>query len=145
MPKEVVERPVRPDQRILALDIFRGFAMFGVLIAYCMWSLGTVSAEAFTEADRLIDDVLSFLVDGKMYTILAFLFGLGFSIQLGRAESDGTAIRFYRRRLAALAAIGLAHAFLLRNGVAKIGKPGLAVYEALLPFRSAPTSLTSAS
>ncbi len=37
------------------------------------------------------------------------------------------------------------HAFLLRSGVAKFGKPGLAVYEALLPFRSAPASLTCAS
>jgi uncharacterized protein len=136
MPKEVVERPVRPDQRILALDIFRGFAMFGVLIAYCMWSLGTVSAEAFTEVDRLIDDVLSFLVDGKMYTILAFLFGLGFSIQLGRAESDGTAIRFYRRRLAALAAIGLAHAFLLRNG--DILLPYALTGFLLIPLRRSP-------
>jgi hypothetical protein len=36
-------------------------------------------------------------------------------------------------------------AFLLRNGVAKIGKPGLEVYETLLPFRSASASPTSRS
>jgi hypothetical protein len=35
-------------------------------------------------------------------------------------------------------------AYLLRRGVAKIGKPGLEVYEALLPFRSAFASPTSA-
>lgn len=109
-------QPVRAEERILALDVLRGFAMFGVLIAYCMWSLGTVPAETYSVAERLIDAVLSLLVDGKMYTILAFLFGLGFSIQLGRADDDAAAIRTYRRRLLALAAIGLVHAFLLRNG-----------------------------
>ncbi len=36
----------------------------------------------------------------------------------------------------------VADAFLLRNGIARPGKPGLEIYEALLPFRSAPASPT---
>ena len=47
------------------------------------------------------------VVDGKFYTILAFLFGLGFSIQLGRSVNDRDAVRVYSRRLSALALIGL--------------------------------------
>ena len=63
-----------------------------------------------------LNEIAGFVVDGKFYTILAFLFGLGFSIQLDRATDDATAVRTYARRLAALAAIGLVHALLLRNG-----------------------------
>jgi uncharacterized protein len=124
---------MRPAERILLLDVLRGFAMLGVLLAYCLWSLGTAPPEAFSRADKIVDAVAGFLVDGKMYTILAFLFGLGFSIQLGRAGEDHIAVRFYRRRLAALAAIGLAHALLLRNG--DILLPYALTGFLLIPFR----------
>ena len=143
MPK-TVERPIRPEERILALDALRGFAMFGVLIAYCLWNLGTAPAETYSGLDVTLDTVLSFLVDGKMYTILAFLFGLGFSIQLGRAQDDATVVRFYMRRLLALAAIGLAHAMLLRNG--DILLPYALTGFLLIPFRrSSPTLILVAA
>jgi len=135
MPHHSELRPVSPGERILALDVLRGFAMFGVLLAYCLWNLGNAPEESYTPLDIKLDAVASFLVDGKMYTILAFLFGLGFSIQLGRAESDASAIRFYRRRLAALAAIGLVHSLLLRNG--DILLPYALTGFVLIPFRRA--------
>lgn len=128
-------QPVRPEERILALDVLRGFAMLGVLVAYCMWNLGTAPAETYSSADQLIDSVAAFAVDGKMYTILAFLFGVGFAIQLGRAGDGTVAVRFYRRRLAALAAIGLAHALLLRNS--DILLPYALTGFLLIPFRRA--------
>ena len=109
-------QPVSSRERILALDVFRGFAMLGVLIAYTMWSLGTAPADSWSALDRKLDDVLSFLIDGKFYTILATLFGFGFSIQLRRAANDASAVDIYCRRLAVLAGIGLTHALLLRNG-----------------------------
>jgi uncharacterized protein len=60
--------------------------------------------------------VLTVLIDTKAYTLLAFLFGLGFSIQLTRAEACGLSlVPVYGRRLLALLLIGLAHALLLRN------------------------------
>src|SRR5690242_9399345 len=109
-------QPVAPAERILGLDVLRGFAMFGVLLAYCMWSLGTAPDERWTALDRRLAEFVNFAVDGKFYTILAFLFGLGFSIQLSRAASDGAAVETYCQRLGVLAGIGLAHALLLRNG-----------------------------
>jgi len=108
-------KPVGPTERILALDVLRGFAMFGVLVAYCMWSLGTAPEDDWSRLDEWLAEAVHFAVDGKFYTILAFLFGLGFSIQLARAADDPNAIETYCRRLAALAAIGLGHALLLRN------------------------------
>ena len=108
-------KPVGPTERILALDVLRGFAMFGVLVAYCMWSLGTAPEDDWSRLDEWLAEAVHFAVDGKFYTILAFLFGLGYSIQLARAADDPNAIETYCRRLAALAAIGLGHALLLRN------------------------------
>lgn len=130
------ESPVLPGQRILALDVIRGFAMTGVLVAYCVWSLGTLAPESFSPLDSALDGALGFLVDGKFYTLLAFLFGLGFQLQLDRATADGAAVRVYRRRLLVLAAIGLAHALLLRNG--DILLPYALVGLVLIPFRRAP-------
>lgn len=128
-------QPIGPGERILALDVLRGFAMLGVLIAYCLWSLGTAPPETFTPVDRVLGEFAGFAIDGKFYTILAFLFGLGFSIQLGRAADDRAGMRVYRRRLAALAAIGLAHALLLRNG--DILLPYALTGFLLIPFRRA--------
>ena len=110
-------RPVAPGERILELDVIRGFAMFGVLVAYCLWSLGTLPPERFTALDNRLAELAGFAVDGKFYSLLAFLFGLGFQLQLGRPGSDEReTVRLYLRRMLVLAAIGLVHALLLRNG-----------------------------
>jgi len=113
--KQTVQ-PVAPGERILALDVLRGFAMLGVLLAYCLWNLGTAPDENWSQLDKALDPFLSFVIDGKFYTILAFLFGFGFSLQLERTTDESGAVRAYCRRLAVLAAIGLLHALLLRNG-----------------------------
>ena len=110
-------QPVQPGERIAALDVVRGFALFGVLLAYTLWNLGSPPEDTYSNADRILNWVLSALVDTKFYTLFAFLFGLGFSIQLARAEARGVSIvPVYCRRLLALLLIGLAHALLLRNG-----------------------------
>lgn len=110
-----VPGPTVPAARIEYLDVMRGFAMFGVLLAYLLWSLGPLPPERWTSLDRTLDAILVFAVDAKFYTILAFLFGVGFSLQLDRLDLPDAA-RFYRRRLLVLAGIGLVHALLLRNG-----------------------------
>jgi len=110
-------QPVSPNERIAALDVVRGFALFGVLLAYTLWNLGTPPEHTYGDADRILNWALTALVDMKFYTLFAFLFGLGFSIQLTRADDRGVSIvTVYCRRLLALLLIGLAHALLLRNG-----------------------------
>lgn len=123
-----------PRERIVALDVIRGFAMFGVLVAYTVWSLGNLPADAFSTLDHRLAAFTGFAVDGKFYTLLAFLFGLGFQLQLERSrEDDGEAVRLFRRRLLILAGIGLAHALLLRNG--DILLPYALTGLLLVPFR----------
>jgi len=109
--------PVQPRERIYGLDVVRGLALFGVLLAYALWNLGGPDAETYSPTERVLNQVLEILVDTKAYTLFATLFGLGFSIQMIRAESRGADfVRLYCRRLLVLLAIGLTHAFLLRNG-----------------------------
>lgn len=143
MPYSHTQRPVTGAERILALDVLRGFAMIGVLIAYAMWSLGTAPDESWSPLDKMLDPALGFLVDGKFYTILATLFGVGFSIQLGRASDDAAAVDTYCRRLAMLAGIGLLHALLLRNG--DILLPYALTGFLLIPFRRASDRVLIAS
>lgn len=143
MAKSATIQPVAPGERILALDVLRGFAMAGVLAAYTVWSLGTAPEDQWSRFDKWLGQFVNFAVDGKFYTILAFLFGLGFSLQLDRAADGKAAVRTYCRRLTVLAAIGLAHALLLRNG--DILLPYALTGFVLVPFRRASDRLIVAA
>jgi uncharacterized protein len=107
--------PVAPSERIGALDLLRGFAMFGVLWSNLNDWYGT--ADEVTRLDRALDFSQQWLIESRFYTLLCFLFGIGFAIQLHRAAERGVSIRgTYVRRSAALLAIGLVHALLIWQG-----------------------------
>jgi uncharacterized protein len=116
--------PIAPAERIQLLDVLRGFALFGVLIANLVWvatfeGVTRDQMEALPTAaiDQVTRHFLSFFIEWKFYTLFSFLFGLGFSVQMARAaERGGNARRTYLRRLTVLLAIGLAHTFLLWYG-----------------------------
>ena len=57
--------PVQPHQRIQYLDVVRGFAITGVLIAYVFWNLGTAPAATYTRFDKILDEAGFFLIDSK--------------------------------------------------------------------------------
>lgn len=122
--KDMQVGPVSAAERIELLDVLRGFALSGVLLANMTWFTGTRFMPPEVLAERplaLIDGVLEyglrFFVRDKFITIFAFLFGLGFAMQLIRAEESGTRVeRVYVRRMFALLAIGVAHATLLWEG-----------------------------
>src|SRR6266568_5361061 len=46
-------RPVQPGERILALDVMRGFALFGVLLAYALWNLGNPPEESYSQINTV--------------------------------------------------------------------------------------------
>jgi uncharacterized protein len=67
--------------------------------------------------DHYAKYLINFFVDNKANTIFAFLFGLGFAVQLIRAEERGVSILpTYARRLLVLFLFGLAHMLLLWYG-----------------------------
>lgn len=120
-------RPVEAGERLVLLDALRGFALFGILVSNVqMWFSGRVfltraQFEAFIANASLLDTVTRYafevLVSGKFITLFAFLFGLGFAVQLGRADArGGNLVPLYSRRLVVLLVIGVLHLFLLWYG-----------------------------
>lgn len=108
--------PVQPRERIQYLDVLRGFAISGVLLAYIFWNLGTVPESGYSAFDSIINKTLVFLVDSKCFTILANLFTVGFVLHMNKSNETTKNLYTYRRRLAGLVIFGLIHATLLRNG-----------------------------
>jgi uncharacterized protein len=117
--------PVAPPERIHVLDVLRGFALFGVLLANMVWffsGYGNLESEAAASLptaalDPLVLELNSFFVSSKFISIFSFLFGVGFAIQVGRASERGILVTpLYVRRLLWLLVIGVAHMFLVWYG-----------------------------
>ena len=73
--------------------------------------------QVFPSAERAAEWLVDFLGSGKFNAMFSFLFGVGFTIQLSRAEARGTPfLATYLRRLAALFVFGAAHCLLLWSG-----------------------------
>jgi len=110
-------RPLAPSERLPLVDVLRGIAIIGVLVAYAFWNLGSPPPESWNSAERWLDRVTELIVDGKFVTIFAFLFGAGTAQQWRRIEAHGGPVgSLHVRRMLFLLIVGLIHAVLLRNG-----------------------------
>ena len=102
--------PTQSGERNSAIDILRGFALFGILLVNFPGSEAARSGAV----DDAVSKLLTILVSGKFYTTFSFLFGLGFALQLSRAQSRGQrVVPVYIRRMLVLFLIGLGHAVLI--------------------------------
>ncbi len=122
MSASVASGPVGEGERIVLLDVLRGLAIFGILAVNVLVFSAPVRMPGFVRAeasalDEVVEAVLAAAFVGKFYTLFSLLFGVGFALQLQRAEArgDGFALR-YARRLGVLFALGAAHAVLLWEG-----------------------------
>ena len=103
----VALEPVQDSERIEALDILRGFALFGILLANIEGFLAR--APFASRADEVAMWVVGNLVSWKFAPLYSFLFGVGFAIQLTRAEArQRPFLRVYLRRLTVLLLVGIA-------------------------------------
>jgi len=114
---------VRPiENRIVALDVLRGFALFGVLMVNMLdFSSSALRASTLgmrgNELDQIIDLAIAFFAVVKFYLLFSFLFGIGFAVQMRRMEANNRPfVMFYLRRLFFLFVIGFAHSILLWDG-----------------------------
>jgi uncharacterized protein len=114
--------PVSSRERIEVLDVLRGLAVGGILIGNIQWFSGygmmpPSLAAASPIYDQVTHFIVHFLIEGKFYSIFSFLFGVGFALQIARAEDRGdTNASVFKRRLGWLLVIGLLHAYLLWAG-----------------------------
>jgi uncharacterized protein len=106
-------------ERFDILDIVRGIALLGVLLANMP---GHSYLGYFTTTEQSILPLASlneplrflamFFLDGKFYTLFSLLFGLGFSLIVSKAGSSHIMVK----RLLVLVCFGLLHALLLWGG-----------------------------
>jgi len=108
-------QPVSVQERIQTIDIIRGIALFGILVInFTVDNRNVQPEEGWTGlADQLAYWPIRFFLDDKFMAMYCFLFGLGFSIQLLRAqERNSPFVMVYFRRLVALYLIGTVHGIL---------------------------------
>jgi uncharacterized protein len=115
--------PIQLSERILFIDVLRGLALLGILAANMRAFFAPLDCYQFigvlyhSRADLLAQGFIDTFIQGKFITIFSFLFGLGFAVQLSRAEAKGVRFMgFYPRRLLALALFGLIHGLLIWAG-----------------------------
>ncbi|MFP3390723.1 DUF418 domain-containing protein [Brevibacillus sp. SIMBA_040] len=103
-------------ERIVALDIIRGLALFGILFinvkGYILLTEG-VEIPVYNGINAVIDTLINIFVEKKFFSIFSFLFGVGFYIFASRAEKRGDKpLRRFSRRLLTLFVIGVVQVFI---------------------------------
>lgn len=115
-------QPVSPNERIKAIDLMRGFSLFGILLINMLafhsplsyidpykWFNGNVN-----EGMYLFIDIF---IQASFYPLFAMLFGYGLGMQFMRAEAKNQPfIPLAVKRLAVLLLFGIIHAFLIWYG-----------------------------
>ncbi|RZM07347.1 MAG: DUF418 domain-containing protein, partial [Pedobacter sp.] len=116
--------PSQQHERSRILDILRGIALLGIILAnYPVISLWVFQGPPVWETmpTAKIDMPLGFFhfvfIDGKFYTLFSLLFGIGFSIILLKAQDRNTnGLAIFYRRLFILLLIGLFHSLFIWIG-----------------------------
>jgi uncharacterized protein len=115
--------PVTLNERIVFIDVLRGLALFGILAANMRGFVApldayqNIGALFHFRADVIAQAIINTFFQGKFISIFSFLFGMGFAMQMSRAEARGASfLRFYPRRLLVLALFGIIHGILIWAG-----------------------------
>ena len=96
--------PLDADERLHALDILRGLALFGMILVHFHQKMRL----EVTGPENLIGWGVWVLVEQKAWGTFAFLFGVGFAVLLRRLEArHSPVLPIYLRRLATLACFGV--------------------------------------
>jgi uncharacterized protein len=117
-------KPTTLDERILSLDVLRGFAVLGILImniqSYSMIDAAYLNPTAYGNLSGInkwvwiLSDLLANL---KFMAIFSILFGAGVLLFTNRMEAKGISpLKIHYRRTFWLLIIGFAHAYLFWYG-----------------------------
>ena len=115
--------PINPSERIDAIDVLRGIALFGVLAINITSEFRVSIFEQFlshkhpaSPLDRIVETILTLAVDLKAFALFSLLFGIGLAIQFERLSASPRRTMLLVRRLVVLLAFGLIHLCLIWNG-----------------------------
>lgn len=115
-------KPTAREDRIAVLDVLRGFALIGILLANLVsfvgyYELSFNAIRALPIVDRSLLFLIDWLVEGKFYALFSMLFGVGFHLQCERARRHGNIfLPIWYRRMLVLLVIGLLHMYLIWYG-----------------------------
>lgn len=114
--------PLRPDERVEAIDAVRGAALFGVLVVNLVdafrvsFVTQVVLADTYEGLDRWASLIVRHGLAGKAVALFSFLFGLGLAVQWERRQAAGEGRYRLARRLVVLGLFGLVHLLFIWNG-----------------------------
>lgn len=109
--------PVQTNERIVFMDVLRGFAILGIFIANLGSGFSFYTESAHATGPWLLPNVdgkLQFLhhlfLEGKFYSIFSLLFGWGIALQIKRGmDMEISILPAIRRRLAIMLLLGAIH------------------------------------
>jgi uncharacterized protein len=94
-------------ERVAVLDILRGIALIGMFMVHFNYYEATPAGADPGRLASFIEQFTGMFIEERFWSIFAMLFGVGFAVQLTRAEARGEPfVGRYFRRLAALAVFG---------------------------------------
>ena len=115
--------PIAPSDRILAIDIVRGIALFGVMAINVTTEFRVSIFEQFLHhrvdgswLDRALHSFLMIGVNLKALALFSLLFGVGLAIQYDHLSAHPQRIILLIRRLAFLMLVGAVHLLFVWNG-----------------------------
>jgi uncharacterized protein len=115
--------PLKQSERIVVIDVLRGFAIFGILMVNMplmyepIASMLTGVAPDAPLHQVISESIIKFFFEGKFYVLFSMLFGYGFWIFLNKSSEGGNGIiSVYSRRLFFLLLFGIAHVVLIWGG-----------------------------
>ncbi|MEN1728561.1 MAG: DUF418 domain-containing protein [Pseudomonadota bacterium] len=109
--------------RLIHLDVLRGFALLGILLVNFEWFLRPLQAIMLNSevglagADQIADALVTTFGEGKFYPLFSMLFGAGFALMAERASKRAAPFwGVYLRRLMILTGLGLIHSIIIWGG-----------------------------
>ena len=118
-----VPTPTPSAERIDAIDVLRGVALFGVMAINLVMEFRVSIFDQFlgprmlaSPVDRAIETILTQAIELKAFALFSLLFGAGLAIQFDRLADSGRRTALLVRRLAVLLVFGVIHLCLIWNG-----------------------------
>ncbi|CAG9623464.1 DUF418 domain-containing protein [Sutcliffiella rhizosphaerae] len=114
--------PIQERERIVALDIVRGFAILGIFLVNMPSFFAPIlyinQNSYWTDTkDIFVVNAIDIMAQASFYTLFSFLFGYGFIIFTKRvAEKNLSVPKYFSKRLIVLLIIGILHAFFIWHG-----------------------------
>jgi len=111
--------PTSKKSRVEILDVIRGFAIFGIIIANIQsWSgykfipYELLETLPYYDYNTTLKYLFMFFIDTKFYTLFSLLFGIGFYLQFNKhRDNQEPFMKTYRKRLGFLIMFGAIHSF----------------------------------